>query len=89
MLEPAALGIPVLSGPSVYNFTDISQQLEDAGGMKTIQNSDQLAAVVYDLLTDDAARKKMGGQAQRFVEGNRGALQKLLKQVSETIDHLD
>lgn len=88
MLEPAALGIPVLSGPSIYNFMDISQQLEDAGGMKTIQNSDQLAEVVSDLLTDDAARKKMGSQAQTFVEGNKGSLQKLLKQVSETIDHL-
>ncbi|WP_252178688.1 lipid IV(A) 3-deoxy-D-manno-octulosonic acid transferase [Endozoicomonas sp. 4G] len=88
MLEPAALGLPVLSGPSVYNFTDISQQLEDAGGMKTVENSEQLAEVVYNLLTDDAARKKMGSQAQTFVEGNRGALQRLLKQVSETIDAL-
>ncbi|KEQ19486.1 lipid IV(A) 3-deoxy-D-manno-octulosonic acid transferase [Endozoicomonas numazuensis] len=88
MLEPAALGVPVLSGPSVYNFTDISQQLEDAGGMRTIQNSEQLAAAVTELLADDAARKKMGSQAQAFVEGNKGALQKLLKLVTETIDRL-
>ncbi len=89
MLEPAALGIPVLSGPSVYNFTDISQQLEAAGGMKTIQDADQLAEIASSLLTDDTARKKMGSHAQAFVEGNRGALQKLLKLVTETVDRLD
>ncbi|WP_062261367.1 lipid IV(A) 3-deoxy-D-manno-octulosonic acid transferase [Endozoicomonas arenosclerae] len=88
MLEPAALGIPVLSGPSVYNFTDISQQLEDAGGMKTIHNSEELVEIVAELMASDTARKKMGSQAQAFVEGNKGALQKLVKLVTGTIDSL-
>lgn len=37
MLEPAALGMPVLSGESVYNFKDISRLLVEAGGMKIVK----------------------------------------------------
>ena len=31
MLEPAALGIPVVTGPNVFNFTEISELLIEAG----------------------------------------------------------
>ena len=37
MLEPAALGLPVLFGPHVFNFAEISRRLLEAGGARTVK----------------------------------------------------
>ena len=42
MLEPAALGLPVLFGPHVFNFADISQGLVEAGGAEVVVDSERL-----------------------------------------------
>src|SRR5690606_27894990 len=36
ILEPAALGLPVLTGPSLYNFQAISDALVAAGGQRVV-----------------------------------------------------
>ena len=43
-LEPAALGVPVLSGPHVFNFLDIVAQLRDAGALETVAEASAIAA---------------------------------------------
>lgn len=86
MLEPAALGLPVLSGPSVYNFQDISRLLVEAEGMQLVQDSQELAKASITLLKDQGRCEAMGENAKAFVEANRGALDRLLNIVQETLD---
>ncbi len=79
MLEPAALGVPAVFGPHLFNFSDISRDLLEAGAARRIENSEQLAVVVGELLGDAALRAEMGEAGRRLVEANRGALERLLR----------
>lgn len=76
VLEPAALGLPVLVGPSQFNFQTICEQLEEAGALQTVADADALASAIVALLGDETRRKSMGAAGQRIVQENRGALQR-------------
>lgn len=77
-LEPAALGVPVIMGPSQFNFALICQQLEQAGGLKTVTQQNW-AGVAQDWLADGELAQQKGKAAQGVVEANRGAKQKVLE----------
>ena len=81
ILEPAAMGIPILVGPSQYNFATICKQLEHAGGLKTIQNEMELAQSVSTLIADERARQEMGERGKQLVRENQNALPALMKLV--------
>lgn len=85
-LEPAALGMPVLSGPHVFNFTDISQMLVSAGGMIQVENAQQLAAKVNEWLENPAQLGEVGKAARSVVENNRGAQQRLFELIAPYLD---
>lgn len=78
MLEAAALEKPVVTGPQLYNFAEISQMLIKANGMIVVQNADELAATVNRLFADENFRQQTGAKALQVVEQNRGSLKKQL-----------
>ena len=78
MLEPAVLGLPVLSGKHVFNFQDISDSLTKAEGMELVSSSSQLATAVQNLLEERPLYDAMSHNAKAFVDSNRGALAKTL-----------
>lgn len=73
MLEAAAVGIPVLSGPYVSNVAEISRLLREAGAAQVVQDSNELARSVMVLLSNPSLRQEWGRRGQRVVEENRGA----------------
>ena len=73
MLEPAALGLPVLFGPHVFNFAEIGRRLVEAGGAQTVGDSAGLGEAVIDYLNDADLRHTTGARGRAFVEANRGA----------------
>src|SRR5690606_23380034 len=77
-LEPAALGLPVLSGPHRFNFLEISDLLENAGALVEIADADALAAQVGRWLGDSASARAAGEAGQAVVKANQGALERLL-----------
>jgi len=77
ILEPAALGIPVLVGPHTYNFLEISQSLIAHGGGERVWNDTGLATAVVRYLEDAKLRDAAGSCGRELVERNRGALAKL------------
>ncbi|MEQ8315702.1 MAG: lipid IV(A) 3-deoxy-D-manno-octulosonic acid transferase [Gammaproteobacteria bacterium] len=83
VLEPAALGVPVVVGPSQFNFEAICQQLESAGALVTVQDSSALATTLSKLLADPDERKKMGLAGQALVAENQQALPRLLELIHE------
>lgn len=86
LIEPAALGLPVLSGPSLYNFQAVSELLREAGGMTVVADASALADAVLELLQDPPRGLTMGRQALAVVERNRGATARLLQSVLQTLD---
>ncbi len=81
-LEPAALSVPILMGPSQFNFLLICQQLEAAGGLLTVNEQD-LAEVLTNWLQDDALIAQKGEQAKQVVDSNRGAKQKVFNLIAQ------
>jgi 3-deoxy-D-manno-octulosonic-acid transferase len=78
LLEPAALGVPVLAGPDQRNAPDVAERLRDAGGLQLVADAAALAAAADALLRDPGARATMGGRARGAVHANRGALEHCL-----------
>jgi 3-deoxy-D-manno-octulosonic-acid transferase len=78
LLEPAALGKPILTGPHNFNSADIARLLTERGGAEVVRTPAELAARLTVLLTDAGERERMGEAARACVSGNRGALEKLL-----------
>ena len=78
LLEPAALGLPVLTGPHTFNAEDIAQLLVAEGGAEVVDSAAALGARAAELLGDAAARARMGARGKAVAEANRGALSRLL-----------
>ena len=75
-IEAAVWGVPVLSGPSTFNFAQVSSLLLNAGGMEIVGNEHELAASVIRLLSDPDERAKRGQAALAVTKRNRGATEK-------------
>jgi 3-deoxy-D-manno-octulosonic-acid transferase len=79
LLEPAALGKPVLSGPHLFNFLEIAAQLREAGALSEVENAEQLAARVDMLLEQPGEMQRMSQAGLAVLKANQGALERLLE----------
>lgn len=79
LLEPAALGKPVLSGPHLFNFLEIAAQLREAGALSEVENAMQLADKVAALLNEPSEMQRMSQAGLSVLKANQGALQRLLE----------
>ena len=77
-LEPAALGVPVVFGPHMFNFAEVSRLLLGAEGAWQVHNAGELASRISDLLADASLRAESGARAAEVVDRNRGALDRIL-----------
>ena len=84
-LEPAAWGMPVLSGPHIFNFETIYSRLEAGSGVYITPSSEALAQCVLHLIADEAAAGNAGRNALAVVNANRGALEKVVDGIVERI----
>ncbi|HET9865597.1 MAG TPA: lipid IV(A) 3-deoxy-D-manno-octulosonic acid transferase [Steroidobacteraceae bacterium] len=78
LLEPAALGLPVLAGPNNFNSADVARLLVECNAVRIVQDTDSLAAAVCELLAEPAARTRMGANGRMAIEQNRGAVDRLM-----------
>lgn len=77
LLEPAAVGLPIIIGEHVFECAEISQHLLAQHAAQQVSNASQLSQVVLRLLTDTPLRTQSGQNARSFFERNQGASQKL------------
>ncbi|MFP4136914.1 MAG: lipid IV(A) 3-deoxy-D-manno-octulosonic acid transferase [Halomonas sp.] len=78
LLEPAALGVPVLSGPELANFADVAEALRGADALVEVADEAALAEALAALFADPAERRRLGEAGRAVVAANRGALAKTL-----------
>ena len=75
LLEPAAQGLPLCSGPSLRNFVEISEQLKKSSGLKIINNKQELADYFIGLVNDENNLKETGQVSKAIFMKNRGAIE--------------
>jgi 3-deoxy-D-manno-octulosonic-acid transferase len=78
LLEPAALGLPVLTGPSYRNSEEIAQLLLARGAALEVNGATGLAAALQRLLADPVERGRIGGIGREIVAANRGSVERLM-----------
>jgi 3-deoxy-D-manno-octulosonic-acid transferase len=76
-LEAAVHGVPVLTGPAVFNFQDIYDALREVGAAVTVEDAESLAHGVEQWLKDPGAARRAGERGRQWVMANQGALDRL------------
>lgn len=78
LLEPAALGLPILTGPHNFNSEDVARLLISRGAAQVVPDARTLGRRVAELLSNPEERDRIGAEGRASVDSNRGALAKLL-----------
>jgi 3-deoxy-D-manno-octulosonic-acid transferase len=76
-IEPAALSVPVVFGPSMENFHGIAEVLVQQGGARQV-TLPELEGCLAELLDKEDRRHEMGQRARKAVESRQGATDKTL-----------
>jgi 3-deoxy-D-manno-octulosonic-acid transferase len=85
LLEPAATGTAILTGPHLHNFADIARRLREAGAMRIVADAPALAASLRTLFDDAGARRQLAANAARLLEDGRGALARTLAMIEPAL----
>lgn len=83
LIEPCTVGVPVLIGPSTFNFAAAARNALDAGAARQCADVAALAAAAQELLGDAQARQRMGAAGRAFTALHRGATQRTLQLIEK------
>src|SRR5436190_886533 len=84
-LEPAAVGLPILSGLHTFNFTTITEQLKQRKAEIQVNNAVELAEQVISLLSNPKQRQQMAQEAKKFVAVNKGSVLKQMQLIENLL----
>lgn len=85
LLEPCAVGVPVLFGPHMFHFDEISSMAIDSGAGSQVADSQALIDGVAMYFDQPALRDAAGESARELVAANRGAVERTLELMAETL----
>lgn len=86
LLEPAATGTAILTGPHLHNFADIARRLREAHAMRVVDDAQALASALRALFADEPARLRLAANASRLLEEGRGALARTVTLIEPALD---
>jgi 3-deoxy-D-manno-octulosonic-acid transferase len=84
-IEPAALGKPIVFGPNMQNFADISRKFVERNAARRVTDAADLEKCLDELLSSAETRETMGNEAVKVVQENLGAVERTAKMI---VDHL-
>jgi 3-deoxy-D-manno-octulosonic-acid transferase len=73
LIEACAVGVPVLIGPHVFNFSQATADAVAVGAAVQVADPDDLARVLGELFADKSRRVAMAAAASAFAARHRGA----------------
>jgi len=83
ILEPAALGLPVIYGKHMQNFEEEARLLKESGGGIQIDHPNELYSTLHRLLTHPEELNRRGQYAAETIRANQGAVERNI----ELIEH--
>lgn len=84
-IEPAAMGLPVIFGPNMQDFSEIADALIACGGGTRVSGHLELTAHLAKLLVSKELRTRQGQAAQKCVESQRGVIDKHLELIRQIL----
>jgi 3-deoxy-D-manno-octulosonic-acid transferase len=85
LLEACAVEVPVLFGPHMFHFEEISAMALERGAARQVHDVHELADAVALYLDQPELRRAAGRAAHTLVTDNRGALGRTLALVDEAL----
>ncbi|WP_404970308.1 lipid IV(A) 3-deoxy-D-manno-octulosonic acid transferase [Vibrio campbellii] len=82
VLEPAALGVPVITGPSYYNFKEIVEDLIEKKAIKLANAGLSLSIKVINLIDCEEERVTMLENAALTLKNNKNVISKSLNLIT-------
>jgi len=86
ILEAFAAGVPVVFGPHMFNFLEISELALEARAARQVPDGSALTAAVDDFLKDPNLRYKAAQAGRALIEQNKGALGRTLDVIRSVLD---
>ena len=85
MLEAASASKPIIFGPSVHNFEEVTKSLLDSNAAIQVRNSDELMQTISELLLDKERQLELGKNAKAAYEKNQGSIDKVMELITPII----
>ena len=82
LLEPAALGRPVVAGPYTFNDPAVTRLLTGAAALVVVEDAGALAAAVAGWWADPAGARAAGARGRAAMLANQGALARLVELIA-------
>ena len=73
LLEPAAFGVPMVTGPHLKSVRDTADLFAEAGALVEVKDAAALAACVGGMFASPEDSRKRGALAKGLIESRRGA----------------
>ena len=80
-IEPAALGKPVVFGPNMQNFKDITRLFLSKNAAMQVKDSATLESALAGLLENPARREEFGRRALDVVAENQGSVERTVEMI--------
>ncbi|MDQ3289075.1 MAG: lipid IV(A) 3-deoxy-D-manno-octulosonic acid transferase [Pseudomonadota bacterium] len=89
LLEPAAAGTAIVTGPHLHNFVEIARRLQEVGAVRIGDDAETIAADVAVLLSSPDERGRMVAAGRALIETGRGALAQTLAMLQPALPPAD
>ena len=76
-IEAAGLGVPLLMGPNMGNFKEVTKSLLRSGAARTVDNELELKKHTEELISDPQLRESMSQAGIAWHNRNRGSSQRI------------
>lgn len=85
LIEACAAGVPVVLGPSMFNFAEPARLAVEAGAAVQVSDAGDAVATALRLVADPAQRERMGDAGRALCEAHRGATRRHLDYCRELL----
>jgi len=86
LLEPAAQGLPIVTGPHLFNAQEIADDFIELGACRVVADEAELVAAIAYLIDEPVAAGEMGKKGLALLELSRGSLERLLVLLEPLLD---
>ncbi len=86
LLEPAAVGVPVVTGTQLFNFREGEALFKAANAMILVENQNELANAIIDLFKDKEKRQQFSERGIGIVNSNKGSVKKHMDIIAELMN---
>ena len=83
ILEPLALQVPTILGKNYLNFQTIVDEFVDAQAIRVVQNADEAAEALIQLVFDAELVELLNLNANRIMQANKGSLEKHIHVINQ------